>query len=83
MRTTAWIGRGFCLIVALLAAFTCSATEPNQIVLLWPNGAPGSEGKTGEEKVRIYGMESASFPVFITLPSLFIFLPKTKQLALE
>ena len=55
MRTTAWIERGFCLIVALLAAFTCSSTEQNQIVLLWPNGAPGSQGKTGEEKVRIYG----------------------------
>ncbi len=29
-----------------------SAQEPKEI-LLWPNGAPGSEGKTGAEKVRI------------------------------
>lgn len=26
--------------------------EPKEI-LLWPNGAPGSEGKTGQEKIRI------------------------------
>jgi endo-1,4-beta-xylanase len=29
-----------------------AATSPTEI-LLWPNGAPGSEGKTGEERVRI------------------------------
>src|SRR5579864_4078962 len=28
------------------------ADEPKEI-LLWPNGAPGSEGKTAPEKVRI------------------------------
>jgi len=35
----------------LLASFIASA-QPKEI-LLWPNGAPGSEGKTGKEKVRI------------------------------
>jgi endo-1,4-beta-xylanase len=29
------------------------AVEPGKDILLWPNGAPGSEGKTGEMKVRI------------------------------
>jgi len=42
------------LAVALL--WVCStnamAQEPRP-VLLWPNGAPGSEGKTGEEHVRL------------------------------
>jgi acetyl esterase/lipase len=28
-------------------------TSAQQEILLWPNGAPGSEGKTGQEKVRI------------------------------
>jgi len=35
--------------------FLCAmapGTEPPQI-LLWPNGAPGSEGKTGDENLRI------------------------------
>lgn len=38
----------FLLVTASLAL----AFEP-QVVLLWPNGAPGSEGKAGEENVRV------------------------------
>jgi len=34
----------------LFAVVACAASDP---VLLWPNGAPGSEGKSGEEKVRV------------------------------
>jgi len=38
---------------AILVAFaTIAAAEP-QVILLWPNGAPGSEGKTGEETMRV------------------------------
>src|SRR6266436_6257816 len=40
--------------ILVFVSLVCSAFAQNQIVLLWPNGAPGSEGKTGEEKVRIY-----------------------------
>ena len=36
----------------LLPAVTSAAGLPREI-LLWPNGAPGSEGKTGDEQVRI------------------------------
>jgi endo-1,4-beta-xylanase len=36
-----------CLLVS--AAF---AAEPSKEIPLWPNGAPGSEGKTGPEKVE-------------------------------
>src|SRR5882724_12866803 len=32
---------------------SCFAMAQNPVVFLWPNGAPGSEGKTAEEKVRI------------------------------
>ena len=39
-----------CLVCA--SSFGAVAAEP-QVVLLWPNGAPGSEGKTLEETVRI------------------------------
>ncbi len=38
------------LLFATLGAF---AVEPGAELLLWPNGAPGSEGKTGDEKVRV------------------------------
>jgi acetyl esterase/lipase len=34
------------------AAVTAFAAEP-EVVYLWPNGAPGSGGKTGEEKVQV------------------------------
>jgi endo-1,4-beta-xylanase len=42
-------------LVALLFVFCAQflvAAEP-QPILLWPNGAPGSEGKTGEEVVEV------------------------------
>ncbi len=39
----------------LLIAVAASAQQKE--ILLWPNGAPGSEGKTGKEKVRIIGGE--------------------------
>ncbi len=38
--------------VCLLLASIIASAQPKEI-LLWPNGAPGSEGKTGKEKVRI------------------------------
>jgi acetyl esterase/lipase len=38
--------------VFLLFCSMLQNSEPNEI-LLWPNGAPGSEGKTGEESLRI------------------------------
>ena len=36
-----------------LLPLAIAAAELPQEILLWPNGAPGSEGKTGETKVRI------------------------------
>jgi acetyl esterase/lipase len=47
--------RGFMqlmLAFVLLCAMTAGTTEPQEI-LLWPNGAPGSEGKTAPQKTRI------------------------------
>jgi endo-1,4-beta-xylanase len=37
----------------LLLVTTAHAVEPGPEILLWPNGAPGSEGKTGDVVVRI------------------------------
>jgi acetyl esterase/lipase len=42
--------RGFAAAL-FLSAVTAYAAEP-QWVVLWPNGAPGSEGKSGDETVR-------------------------------
>jgi acetyl esterase/lipase len=49
MNTTSLLLRTF---AALLLPVAILAAEPKEI-LLWPNGASGSEGKTGDEVVRI------------------------------
>ena len=38
-------------VIIVFASF--SIYQNKEEILLWPNGAPGSEGKTGNEKVRI------------------------------
>jgi acetyl esterase/lipase len=40
------------MLACLLLTGMTIIDEPKEI-LLWPNGAPGSEGKTGQEKIRI------------------------------
>jgi acetyl esterase/lipase len=51
-RTTSLIRFGTWQTLLLLL-FLGSAVAQNPAVLLWPNGAPGSEGKTGDEVVRL------------------------------
>ncbi len=41
------------LFALLLLPFTISAGDQQKEIRLWPNGAPGSEGRTGEEAVRV------------------------------
>jgi hypothetical protein len=43
----------FFLLGLALSAAVAPAGELAKEILLWPNGAPGSEGKTGDENVRI------------------------------
>jgi len=46
--------RKVCTTIAVLMALCAAhAVEPGPEILLWPDGAPGSEGKTGEEHIRI------------------------------
>jgi acetyl esterase/lipase len=40
-------------IVIILTFTSYLAVAQDSPILLWPNGAPGSEGKTGEETVRV------------------------------
>src|SRR5215813_15047081 len=44
--------RHILLALSLLPATVLSANQPKEIQL-WPNGAPGSEGKNGPESVRV------------------------------
>src|SRR4029079_6099858 len=41
------------VILVCIAVFHLRAAELPKEILLWPNGAPGSEGKTNAETVRI------------------------------
>jgi endo-1,4-beta-xylanase len=47
--------KNMAVLFTVLIIFLSSAAsaQQNKEILLWPNGAPGSEGKTGKEKVRI------------------------------
>ena len=63
-------------LAGLLCAFSVAArsAEP-QVILLWPNGAPGSEGKTGEEVVRIAAPGGDHVVHGIHHPSITAYLP--------
>src|SRR6185295_1310101 len=43
----------YILLAWLLLSATVLTADQSKEIPLWPNGAPGSEGKTGEEAVRI------------------------------
>jgi acetyl esterase/lipase len=62
-----WIG---------LAAFPLPlAAADGEVVFLWPNGAPGSEGKTAEETVRIAAPRGEHIVASVHRPSITVFLP--------
>jgi len=42
-----------CFAVLIFSLTAARAVEPGPEILLWPKGAPGSEGKTGAMKVRV------------------------------
>src|SRR5450759_3282834 len=89
MKTALSHGRAFLLVfpVTVLAMWAQppaggsaamaapDAADPSQhpVVLLWPGGAPGSEGKSGEEKVR--AQESDQIVSGVHRPSITVFLP--------
>jgi acetyl esterase/lipase len=56
-----------------VSAFLAHAADPQWIVL-WPNGAPGSEGKTGEETVRTTP-QGEHVTANVHRPSIGLFLP--------
>lgn len=65
------------LFAWLLLTAMVPSDNPKEI-LLWPNGAPGSEGKTGEEKVRIFAETGDHVVSNIHHPSITPYLPDAK-----
>jgi acetyl esterase/lipase len=64
-----------CVVILLcFFALVTVAAEQNVVVLLWPNGAPGSEGKTAPEKVRITP-DGEHVISSVHLPSITVYLP--------
>lgn len=47
------LSKYFSLLVACVVLSSMMLPQGSTQILLWPNGAPGSEGKSGPEKVRI------------------------------
>ncbi len=66
------------LVIILQAVIAISACARQEIPL-WPNGAPGSEGKTGPEKVRIAEKTLDHVISNIHNPSITAFLPDKQK----
>ena len=58
---------------AAMASSDAADPAGHPVVLLWPGGAPGSEGKSGEEKVR--AQETDQIVSGVHRPSITVFLP--------
>jgi acetyl esterase/lipase len=66
------------LLIALAAAALQAAEHPE--VPLWPNGAPGSEGKTGKEIVEAPNQQHGYLKVTgVHNPSLTVYLPPAEK----
>lgn len=63
------------LACMLLASTVGAIAADPQVVYLWPNGAPGSEGKTAEEAVRIAAPGGDHVVSSVHRPSLTVYLP--------
>jgi acetyl esterase/lipase len=61
-------------VVLLRPVAVLAAGDPNEI-LLWPNGAPGSEGKTNDEVVRIAQPTGDHVITGVNKPSIKAYLP--------
>jgi len=64
--------------IGLFPAAVLAGDRPAEI-LLWPNGAPGSEGKTGEETVRIYQPTGDHVVSNVHKPSITPYLPASDK----
>ncbi|HXV74585.1 MAG TPA: hypothetical protein VD713_07635, partial [Sphingomonadales bacterium] len=64
------------LVFALLLVLPAVGADNPQVVPLWANGAPGSEGKTGDEKIEPPNAEHGYVMLSnVHRPTLTVFLP--------
>src|SRR5580698_423371 len=69
------LSRNLRMLLALVLLAPCgSAFAQHPVVELWPNGAPGSEGKTSPETVRI-SPEGDHVISTVNRPSITVYLP--------
>jgi endo-1,4-beta-xylanase len=68
---------GILFLSPLLAAVLWATEEP-PVIMVWPGDAPGSEGKTGAEKVRVTP-DGEHVVSSIHHPSLTVYLPPKEQ----
>jgi len=66
------------LFLICCAPIAMAQTNTQQEILLWPNGAPGSEGKTGTENVRITD-QGDHVLTNIHKPSVTVYLPQADK----
>src|SRR5262245_22997764 len=66
------------LLAFCLAAISVFAIDPSAPIVLWPGGAPGSEGKSGPEKVVTSGSGERTVSS-VHAPSITPFLPAKEQ----
>jgi acetyl esterase/lipase len=64
-----------CFAWLLVASSMGAAAADPQVILLWPNGAPGSEGKTAEETVRVAAPGGDHVVASVHRPSITAYLP--------
>ncbi len=62
----------------LLAAAASRAAAEHEVILLWPSGAPGSEGKTADESVRVTP-EGDHVISTVNRPSITVYLPSKEN----
>src|SRR5258706_3544655 len=65
------------IIVSFLLSVSLGAVAQQKEILLWPMGAPGSEGKTGNEKIRV--VEGDQVVNNIHHPSITPYFPKKEK----
>ena len=66
------------MIIAFLLLMSITAPAQQKEVLLWTKGAPGSEGQTGMEKIRV--VEGDQVIKNIHHPSITPYLPAKEKL---
>ena len=75
--TNRWGTRAGLLILSAAAVGLWAQPAQHPVVWLWPGVAPGSEGKSGEEKVRTQGSDEVVSGVH--RPSLTVYLPAKEK----